>query len=443
MSMHPATAIKGGPERGLVSATLGFFVGFAAVALLGPITHRLQFELGLSPIQLGLALAAPMLSGSLLRIPFALWADIGGGRRPMLVLLGLSIIGMAGLLILFDRAADEHVGGGFYPALLALATLCGCGIATFSVGIAQVSYWFPRAHQGRALGIYAGLGNMAPGIFAFVLPLAIASWGIAGAYWAWMIFLAAGALVYALAGADSWYFQLVRRGMPSAEAVRASELRGQELFPNPDAHVRMLEAAESAPAWALVALYFVSFGGFLALTAWLPAYWSVYHRLSITSAGILTALFSLTASVSRVAGGFVADRIGGRRASRIAFVTIVGGSLVMASALAISVSIVAELAMAIGMGLANAAVFKMVPEYVPDAVGGAAGLVGGLGAFGGFVLPPVLAAFVQIVGIAGYARGFTIEAALAIAALVVASRLAKPAAHEARAPIKDAPARVA
>ena len=46
----------------------------------------------------------------------------------------------------------------------------------------------------------------------------------------------------------------------------------------------------------------------------------------------------------------------------------------------------------LGMGLANAAVFKMVPKYVPHAVGGASGLVGGLGALGGFVIPPFLGA---------------------------------------------------
>ena len=50
------------------------------------------------------------------------------------------------------------------------------------------------------------------------------------------------------------------------------------------------------------------------------------------------------------------------------------------------------------MGLANAAVFKMVPKYVPHAVGGASGLVGGLGALGGFVIPPVLGLFAGALG---------------------------------------------
>jgi NNP family nitrate/nitrite transporter-like MFS transporter len=235
----------------------------------------------------------------------------------------------------------------------------------------------------------------------------------------------------------------MQRDMTDDDAARAAEKRGQELFPNPDARACILEAARSAPAWALVALYFVSFGGFLALTAWLPAYWSVYHRLSSTSAGTFAALFSLTASGSRVGGGFIADRIGGRQACRIAFLTVIGGSIVMASASQVSVSLAAELAMALGMGFANAAVFKMLPEYVPDAIGGAAGLVGGLGAFGGFLLPPMLAAFVQLAGVEGYARGFLLETALALAAIIVASRLAIPGGRAEHPRIEDATAQVA
>ena len=58
------------------------------------------------------------------------------------------------------------------------------------------------------------------------------------------------------------------------------------------------------------------------------------------------------------------------------------------------------------MGICNAAVFKIVPQAVPQAVGGAAGWVGGLGAFGGFVIPPVMAFAVRNLGQSGYAIGF-------------------------------------
>ena len=77
-------------------------------------------------------------------------------------------------------------------------------------------------------------------------------------------------------------------------------------------------------------------------------------------------------------------------------------------------SIAGEFMMAIGMGICNAAVFKMMPLYVPQAVGGASGWVGGLGAFGGFAMPPILGYFVRAFGNSGYATGFSTYVVLAL-----------------------------
>jgi len=76
--------------------------------------------------------------------------------------------------------------------------------------------------------------------------------------------------------------------------------------------------------------------------------------------------------------------------------------------------------MAFGMGLCNAAVFKIVPQAVPQAVGGAAGWIGGLGALGGFVIPPILAFAVRNLGKEGYAIGFIVFIFLALFSLSMA-----------------------
>jgi len=73
--------------------------------------------------------------------------------------------------------------------------------------------------------------------------------------------------------------------------------------------------------------------------------------------------------------------------------------------------------LAFGMGVSNAGVFKILPQAVPQAFGGAAGWVGGLGAFGGFVIPPVLAFAVHNLGQRGYAIGFIVFVFLALFAL--------------------------
>ena len=92
------------------------------------------------------------------------------------------------------------------------------------------------------------------------------------------------------------------------------------------------------------------------------------------------------------------------------------------------------LLLAVGMGICNAAVFKIVPQAVPKAVGGAAGWVGGLGAFGGFVIPPVMAMAVHNLGTPGYAIGFITFVFLSLFSLSMAwilkySREEKPAAE--------------
>jgi NNP family nitrate/nitrite transporter-like MFS transporter len=72
------------------------------------------------------------------------------------------------------------------------------------------------------------------------------------------------------------------------------------------------------------------------------------------------------------------------------------------------------------MGVCNAAIFKIVPQAVPGAVGGASGWVGGLGAFGGFVLPPILAFAVRDLGKQGYAIGFIVFVFLTLVSLTTA-----------------------
>ena len=89
--------VIGKPAQGLFGATLGFFFGFAAVALFGTTAAKVKDLVGLSPLTVGFLVAMPSLSGSLLRIPFAAWVDTVGGRKPFLILLGTSIAGMAGL----------------------------------------------------------------------------------------------------------------------------------------------------------------------------------------------------------------------------------------------------------------------------------------------------------------------------------------------------------
>lgn len=421
MSTTESLKVRGTPKQGLNAATLGFFIGFAAVALFGTTAMLLRESMGLDPLEVSLLVAVPSLTGSLLRIPFSGWVDSTGGRLPMLTLLGLSIVGMTGLTVLIALRFPDGLTHEYYVPFLALGALSGCGIASFSVGSSQVSYWFPRRQQGRALAVYAGVANLAPGIFTLVLPVAMAGTGLQGAYVIWLVLLAAGTAGYALFGRNSWYFQYRSHGLSPDEARVRASADGQELFPTGGVRQSLKMSASVWQTWALVSIYFTTFGGFIALTAWLPTYFMQFHGFGPVMAGVITAAYSILTSLVRILGGILSDRLreGGENTGILALQIMIMGALMMTLSQEYQLAIPGLILMAFGMGKCNAAVFKLVPQLVPNAIGGATGWVGGMGALGGFLIPLGLGFAVSDLGRAGYPIGFVIFIFLALFALTM------------------------
>ncbi|MFB6095550.1 MAG: nitrate/nitrite transporter [Halodesulfurarchaeum sp.] len=198
---------------------------------------------------------------------------------------------------------------------------------------------------------------------------------------------------------------------------------GQEVFPESTPVQSLLTSATVWKTWPLVVLYFTTFGGFLALTAWFPTYWKEFFGLGDQLAGLFTGLFSVYASLIRVPGGSLADRIGGEATAALALSALLGGAILLTLFGSYLPAILGAALIGTGMGVNNAAVFKKVPEEVPEAVSGASGWVGGLGAFGGFVIPPVMGWFVGAMGDVGYARGFVTFVGLAVLSLALVALL--------------------
>lgn len=414
-----AGTVRGTRTRALWLATLGFFGGFAGVAIFGPLVPKFTDLLHLTPFEAGILAAIPALTGSLLRIPFGAAVDRFGGKRPFFALLLLTNLGVIGLLALLATSYPDRMAGT-YPALIVLGMLIGCGIATFSVGIAQVSYWFPRRDQGGALGIYGGLGNTSPGLSTMLLPIAVGAIGLLGAYGVWFAVLLAITIAYWFVMRDAPWFQLRDAGRRLDDPDRLVALGGSDLVPRGSAVAGLRLAAGIPATWALVFFYFVSFGGFLAFTTWLPSFWTSMYGSSLRDAGLLTATFSLTTAIVRVMGGLASDRLSIRYALAANFLLMAAGTLVLASSDTFAVSLASTLVVAVGMGLQNAIVFKLVPSYIPTAVGGASGWIGGLGALGGFVIPPVMGYVTGTVsGPMSFARGFLPFVILILAALPV------------------------
>lgn len=379
------------PWKHIFWPTLAFFMGFAGLSIYGPLVPKFVHFMHLSPLRAGILASVPNLSGSLLRLPFGAWTDPIGFKRPFQILLILALLGIIGVIWVIGTQYPLHLHH-LFGLLLLLGVLVGAGIATFPVGIAQISRLTTNMNQGLFLAFYAGIGNMAPGLFALLLPYAFAHEGPVRSYLLWALGLMIVLILYTLKSPKLPN----RREMSSLQSCRF--------------------ALGTQGTWPLTFLYFLSFGGFLALVAWLPEFYSATYHVSLILAGFFTLMFTAITSLIRIAGGWLADQFSAKKVIFGALIIIAIAAAIVSTSSAFPWALGGIGLMGMGMGIQNGAVFKMVPLLIPDAVGGASGIIGGLGALGGFFIPPALA---LIGGSQHNSSGFIVFMILAVMGLGV------------------------
>jgi MFS transporter, NNP family, nitrate/nitrite transporter len=341
----------------LALGTGAFALCFAVFGSLSAMMPILSRQLHLSPIQKSVAVALPVLLGSLGRIPLGLLTDRLGGRWVFTVVMALSIV-------------PAFLMGGVhdYAHLLAYGFLIGVGLASFSVGVGFVSGWYPAERQGFALGVY-GAGNIGQSLAAFGAPVIAAVWGFRWGFWTFGALLAVWLLIFAASA----------RNAPRRSA--------------PKKLIDMLKPLEDRRSWVLSLYYFLTFGGFVAMAIYLPIFLTEMFHLTPQDAGLRTAGFVVLATAMRPIGGVLADRVGGR--SILKWVFPIAGVMAVFMACPLMVTFtVGALGVAASIGLGNGAVFKLVPQYFPRSVGSVTGLVGAAGGLGGF-FPPLVLGFVK------------------------------------------------
>jgi NNP family nitrate/nitrite transporter-like MFS transporter len=152
------------------------------------------------------------------------------------------------------------------------------------------------------------------------------------------------------------------------------------------------------------------------MASYLPKFLTLTFHLTKPDAGLRAAGFVILATAMRPVLGWLADRVGGARILLWVFPATAVMALCMACPLMTTFT-VGALGMAIAIGLGNGTVFKLVPEYFPNAVGSVTGLVGAAGGLGGFFPPLVLGTLRQRTG--SFTGGFVLLSVFSIACLVV------------------------
>lgn len=372
------------PARALVVlfvTTFAFAICFAAWMMFGVTGIPIRKQLGLNASEFGLLTATPVLTGALLRLPLGIWTDRFGGRIVMFLLLVVCAVPL--WLSSYAVALWQFL-------LLGLAL--GLVGASFAVGTPYVARFFPR-NRGFAMGVF-GAGVSGAALNMFVAPALVSHFG-----WQMVPRVYAVALL-----ATAALFWLLALPDPGKKAV-------------PVPIRRQLAVLGDARVWKYCQYYSIVFGGFTALSVWMPQYFVNEYHFPIAQAALLAACFSLPGGALRALGGWLSDRLGAHGVTwwvlwaawiclfvlsypqtDLAVETIRGPV-----SFHIGLPSWAFAALLFGLGVSfacgMASTFKYIADDFPDRMGAVSGVVGLAGGLGGFLLPILFGIILDLTGV--------------------------------------------
>lgn len=379
-----SSSMESRANRALIGATIAFAACFSVWTLYAVMGLKIREMLNLSTTAYGFLMAAPMLTGALLRFPAGFLVERVSARR----LLVWQMVFVTPPLFLLPQVETY---GGF----LTIGLLLGVAGVSFTPGIHYVTRWFERKQQGFAMGVF-GAGNAGAAVTLVITPLTERFLG-----WDWI------GPVYGIGMlAVILLFVLITPELPEALRERQIPTWKEQLRP-----LRELKV------WRFSLYYYFVFGSFLALLMWLPHYYVSAYQLDMQTAMLLTLLFVSLSSMVRALGGWFADRYGGRAVNWSVFwiclvclfflsypptdMIIHGVDRDVRLTLNINVWVFTSLMVVIGLaqGFGRASVYKIIHDYYPEHMGSVGGTVAALGATGGFTLPVMFGLVVDLLGI--------------------------------------------
>ncbi|GBL44968.1 nitrate/nitrite transporter [Sulfuriferula multivorans] len=364
-------------------STVAFTVCFAVWMMFAVIGIPIKKMLSLNETEFGLLIATPVLTGSLIRLPLGMWTDKFGGRIVFFLLM-LSTV----LPIYLISMATE-----FWHFLVA-GLFVGMAGGSFSVGIAYCARWFPKRQQGFAMGIF-GAGNSGAALTKFVAPAILVAFG-------WQMVPQVYAVAMLITALAFWMFTY---SDPSHKVSTTVTVREQ------------LRALKDPRVWRYCQYYSIVFGGYVALALWMTKYYVSEYGFDIKIAALLAAAFSLPGGVLRAFGGYLSDKFGAHTVtwwvlwvSLVALfflsypqtqftILTVGGAKTFHIGLNPTVFTILLFVMGVAWAFGKASVFKYISDDYPHNIGVISGIVGLVGGLGGFILPIVFGALVDLTGI--------------------------------------------
>ena len=375
------TVMKSGHPPTLFAAFLYFDFCFAVWVLNGAMGPFITEAFKLTPTQTGLMVSIPVLAGALMRFPLGVVAQYIGRKNAAVVEMSLIIVAMLWGFFFVSTFNDA----------LAMGVLLGIAGASFGVALSLGSGWFPPEHKGLAMGI-AGAGNSGTVIALLAAPPLAMHYG-------WQT-------VYGFAAV----FMLVPLVVMLTLAKEPPDNEHQSIRQ----HIACLFQADG---WVFNAVYIITFGGFIGLTAFLPTFFYDQFHVSKVEASQLTMLAAVMGSLVRIVGGFAADKLGGIVALSVVLLVVAALFLGLTSTPSLVLTTLLFMAIFGCLGAGNGALFQLVPLRWPLSTAVASSMIGEIGALGGSIIPNAMGISKQSTG--SFAAGFTFFAVLSVAVCVV------------------------
>jgi NNP family nitrate/nitrite transporter-like MFS transporter len=366
----------------LLAAFLYFDFSFMVWTVLGPLGAQIGETLNLSAGQKGFMVAVPILAGAILRILLGLLVDRIGAKNAGVT---AQLVVISGLLLAWIFGLPN------FEATLLMGLVLGFAGASFAVALPQAGRWYPPNMQGVVMGL-AGAGNIGVVLDSLLAPRLAEAFG-----WKSVFGFALGPAILVLI-----FYMVVSREAPGE--VKQRRLSDYwTLLKDPDAH------------WFCF-YYTISFGGFVGLASSYVLYFKGEFNLSPVHGGDFAALCTFVGAMLRPVGGATADQIGGIR-SLYRFYLVAGFVLITAALVHnLPVNLALFVVASGSLGMANGAVFQLLPQRFRRDVGIMTGLVGAGGGIGGFFLASSLGFSKGITG--SYQYGFLVFASLCFLAIV-------------------------
>jgi len=379
--------LKSGHPPTLFAAFLYFDFSFAVWVLNGAMGPFISEQFHLTPAQIGLMVSIPTLAGAFMRFPLGVLSQYIGRKKAAIIEMSAIILALI-YGFLFVKS---------YNDVLAMGVLLGIAGASFGVALSLGSGWFPKQYKGLAMGI-AGAGNSGTALAALFAPRLAQHFG-----WHQVYGFAALTMLLPLA-----VMVLFAKEPPDIERQTLRE------------HLSCLFEKDG---WAFNLIYIITFGGFLGLATFLPSFYYSQFHVSKVQAGSLTVLATLTGSLTRVLGGWFADRIGGITTLSVVFFVVIAGLFGLMSTPPLLATTLLFMLCFAALGAGNGATFQLVPLRWPITTAIAGGMIGEIGALGGGILPNLLGQSKQHTG--SYRAGFILYAAIAFIVLVMMRLVAR------------------